>query len=76
MTEKESMTRFGENLKDVLDDCFMTQTELAEVTGLSKSTISLYIKGERMPTLKSILNIIYATDCEFDDLIDFYGKVE
>ena len=75
-TEVQLLKAFGNNLADQLEDAWMTQKELAEETGLSEATISRYISGDVMPTLKSILNIMYALDCDFEDLVDgAYGKI-
>lgn len=76
MNELELMRHFGEKLDEMLDYCNMTQKELAEESGISESTISCYIRGDRMPTLKSIINIMWALDCEFDELIDVYEKIK
>lgn len=75
MTEIEFMRRFGNNLRDVLEDCWMTQKELSEETGISESTISRYVRGEMMPTFKNIVNIKYALNCEWDELVDFDGRI-
>ena len=70
MDEYKLLHDFGRNLKDLLDDSFMSQKELAEETGISEPTISRYIAGEGMPTLKNIVSIMIALDCEFNELID------
>lgn len=44
-TQRDFATAPGETLADTLDTLGMTQTELAERTGLSKKTINLIIKG-------------------------------
>ena len=54
----------------------MTQLELAEKSCLSHSTINAYIRGRRMPTLKSIINISIALECSYDELIDVYSLIE
>ena len=69
MNELELMREFGRRLKYELDQRWMSQKELSLETGLSTSTISYYINGERMPTLKNVLNIAYAIDCSIEDLV-------
>lgn len=71
MTEVEWMNIFGDNLKDILNEYNMTQKELAEASNLNEATISRYIKKQRMPTMKAIINIAYALDCDVGELIDF-----
>lgn len=70
MTEQRFIQEFGYNLQRELDDYGMTQKELADAIRVSKSTINLYINGNTMPTLKNVINIAYALDCDIEDLID------
>lgn len=71
MTEVEWLDIFGDNLKSMLEHANMTQMELAEYSGLSKGTISRYINKERIPSLRAIINISYALECDVGELIDF-----
>lgn len=75
MTELELMREFGENLKAELDDAWMSQKELSEYTGISEATISYYIHGERMPSLKNVINIANALDIEVSDLVTLDEKI-
>ena len=70
------MQIFGDNLAELLEWANTSQKELAEDTGLSESTISRYVRGETMPTLKNIVNIAYALDCDIDELITVIDYVE
>ena len=45
-------TTMGDKIKDLREKAGMTQTELAEKLGLSKSVISAYEKGIRNPSFK------------------------
>lgn len=69
MTEKELMKEIGRNIEYCLEDARMSQKELAEEIGVTDAIISYYIKGERMPSLKNIINISYALCCSIDELI-------
>lgn len=71
MTEVEWLDIFGDNLKSMLEHANMTQMELAEYSGLSKAAISRYINKERIPSLRAIINISYALECDVGELIDF-----
>lgn len=75
MTELELMKNFGNNLKEILEDSWMTQKELSEETGLSESMISYYIHGKRMPNMKNIINIALALDCELNELIEIKERI-
>lgn len=76
ISEVEWIDIFGDNLRDMLKDVNMSQTELAEETGLSKATISKYIHKTQMPNVRALVNISYALNCSFDDLMDFGDRIE
>ena len=69
MNECELLQRFGNNLRELLNEAWMSQRDLSEMTGISESTISYYAKGERAPSLKNIMRICYAMDCTYEELI-------
>ena len=54
------------SIKELRKERSMTQKELADVLGISKSTVSLYETGRRTPDLKMIMKICdvfgYSTD--------------
>lgn len=75
MTEMELMKTLGDNLKSLLDEWGYTQQELADMIGVSKATISYYIQGKRMPSLKALINIGHVLNCDVDDLIDFDDRI-
>lgn len=70
MTEERLAREIGNNLKSVMYEYGVTQKELSELTGISRSTISKYIYGDMVPTLKNILNIAYALECDITELVD------
>ena len=51
MTKQELMKDIGAKLKCELNKKSMSQNELARRTGLSKSTISDYIRGNKLMTI-------------------------
>lgn len=71
MSEVEWIEIFGQNLDEMLVEANMTQRELADDTGLTEATISRYIHGRRMPTVRALVNIAYSLNCSFDELMDF-----
>ena len=70
MDEFKLLHDFGRNLKSLLNDSCMCQRELSDMTGIPESTISRYISGDLMPSLKNIVRIMQALGCNFEDLID------
>lgn len=71
MTEIEWLDIFANNIRDMLDEKRMTQRDLAEMAELDESTISKYLKRERIPNMKALLNMSYALDCDLHELMDF-----
>lgn len=75
MTEYEWLNHFGDALAEKLKDARMTQRELADATGLDEGTISRYIRKQRIPTVRAIINICYELACDTDELIDFGERI-
>lgn len=69
MTELELMRDIGGNIESVLDENNMTQQQLANETGINKSTISRYIRGETMPSVKNLVNIAHVLVCDIGELV-------
>ena len=76
MSEVEWLDIFGDNLISMLDECLLTQKDLAEMTGLSEGTISKYVNKIQMPTVRAIINLSYALDWDLNDMLDFGEKIE
>lgn len=74
MSEVEWMDIFADNLVNVLDEANMTQKELADAIGVTKSIISRYINKQRMPSLKNIINMSDVLNISIDELI-YFGDV-
>ena len=49
---------FGTNLKKLREDAHLSQEQLAEIIGVSKSTIGMYEQGKRMPNTNTLLKDI------------------
>lgn len=71
MTEQEWLSEFGANLARMLEECHMSQNDLARETGLARSTISRYINAQQMPNVKALINIAEVLECGFSDLLYF-----
>lgn len=76
MTELEWLDMFSENLNGYLDEYGMSQADLAKETGLSKSAISRYCAGKRIPSTTTLIKFAYAFDCDAEDLIMFGENVD
>lgn len=76
MSELEWLEIFGDNLAETLKYANMSQRELADAARLSEATISNYINKRKIPSLKAIINISYALDCDINDLIEFGDMID
>lgn len=69
MTEQRWMRDFGEFLGDVLEERRISRGVLGKAIGVDRSTISRYISGEIMPSLKNFYNICFALDIDPRDIL-------
>lgn len=73
ISETMAIEIFSDNLRDIMDDARINQSELARVSHLTQGTISKYLKKQQMPTMKAIMNLCYALNCDYNDLLpDYY----
>ena len=68
-----SLSKFAENLKDLLFDSKLTQKQLADITGIDKASINRYKAGTCMPNLKAVVKLAEHFNCSIDYLV---GKTE
>ena len=76
MSQQEWLNIFGDNLASILEEEGISQRELARLTGLNESTISKYINKLQMPTVRAIINISYALDWSFEDMLNYGDIIE
>lgn len=76
MSQQEWLDIFGDNLASILEEEQISQKELSRLTGLSESTISRYINKLQMPTVRAIINISYALDWSFEDMLNYGDIIE
>lgn len=69
MTEVEFIDIFKGNLKSLMDEVGYNQQELAQEAKIDQSTISKYLNGTRMPSVRALNNIAIALNCTVDELI-------
>lgn len=60
---------FGKNLKQIIEFIEMSQTELAQKSGLTQTAISQFINNEREPSLKSVCKILSVIPTNFERLV-------
>lgn len=59
------------NLKEIRSQRGLSQSQLAEVVGVSRNTISSIETGQYSPTAKLALVLCIALDVKFEDLFYF-----
>ena len=74
--QQELLNIFGVNLASILEEERMSQRELARLTGLNESTISRYINKLQMPTVRAIINISFALEWQFEDMLNYGAMLE
>lgn len=73
ISELEAIEIFGDNLRDLMEAVRINQTELAKESRLTQCTISKYLNKQSMPSMKAIMNLCYALNCDYNDLLpDYY----
>ena len=76
MSELEWLEIFGGNLKEIIEGSGYPRIEVADETGLSQTTISRYINGKQMPSVKAIVNLAYILNCDIRELMDFGDMID
>ena len=76
MSQQEWLDIFGDNLSSILEEQRISQKELSRLTGLSERTISKYINKLQMPTVRAIINISYALNWSFEDMLNYGSMLE
>lgn len=76
MSEVEFISIFADNLRDLMKSQGISQRELSRESGIDNAAISRYLKKDRIPTVRSLINISLALDCDLDDLVPTYDFVE
>lgn len=73
ISELEAIEIIGDNLRDIMKNTRISQNELAKESMLTQGTISRCLNKQYMPSLKTIMNLCYALNCEYNDLLpDYY----
>ncbi len=64
-----NLSKFAENLSDLIFDKGITQKQLAESTGLDAASICKYLEANRMPTVDAIIKLADYFNCSVDFLL-------
>lgn len=66
---------WSEKVKRMLADRNMNQKELSEKSGITRASISRYLKGNRRPRIDVVINFAKALGVELEELLDEDEKV-
>ena len=58
-----------QNLKNEIETCGKSKTDIAKAVGVSKSTISQYLSGRAQPTLATLSRLCKFLDCSAVDIL-------
>lgn len=73
ISELEAIEIIGDNLRDIMKDARISQNKLAKESRLTQATISRCLNKQYMPSVKTIMNLCYALNCDYNDLLpDYY----
>lgn len=75
MKEKDFLKDFAKRLRRLMDAKNMTQVELAKRSGLSRMTIHRCLQGDKMPSLDTFVNLVFALDVDPRELANLYWRI-
>lgn len=64
-----NLSKFAETLEELIFEHELTAKALAEALGYEPSTITRYLRGERVPTVENLITIADYFHCSIDFLI-------
>lgn len=76
ITEVEFICIFADNLSDIMDEVGISQRQLAKKAHITEAALSRYLNKQRMPNMRTFMNLCYALQCEYSDLLPTYSMVE
>ena len=84
MTKEARMEKFGERVRVLRDNKGLSQKELADRIGMTRSIISTYETGQKMPTYGKLIKLAdvlevstdYLLGVENDSILDLSGLSE
>ena len=76
ISEVEFICIFADNLSDIMDEVGISQRQLAKKAHITEAALSRYLNKQRMPNMRTFMNLCYALQCEYSDLLPTYTMVE
>ena len=69
ISEVEFICIFADNLSDIMDEVGISQRQLAKKAHITEAALSRYLNKQRMPNMRTFMNLCYALQCEYSDLL-------
>lgn len=63
------MPEFKDRLKELFDTLSLSQVSLAKLTGIGRSSLSIYLSGKKIPTITVVQKISIVTGVKLDWLL-------
>ena len=76
ISEVEFICIFADNLSDIMDEVGISQRQLAKKAHITEAALSRYLNKQRMPNMRTFMNLCYALQCGYSDLLPTYSMVE
>lgn len=76
ISEVKFICIFADNLSDIMDEVGISQRQLAKKAHITEAALSRYLNKQRMPNMRTFMNLCYALQCEYSDLLPTYSMVE
>ncbi len=76
ISEVEFICIFADNLSDIMDEVGISQRQLAKKAHITEAALSRYLNKQRMPNMRTFMNLCHALQCEYSDLLPTYSMVE
>ena len=76
LSEQEWLEIFAYNLREIMIQRGLTQEQLARLAGVSQSSISMYLNGNKMPGIRAVINLAWELDQNLEDFILFGDRID
>lgn len=76
MTESNWRKIFADRLSVMIGYSNATRRGVIRASGISESSLSFYLSGQKTPSFKAVINLAYTLGCTIEDLIDFGEQIQ
>ena len=76
ISEVEFICIFADNLSVIMVEVVISQRQLSKKAHITEAALSRYLNKQRMPNMRTFMNLCYALQCEYSDLLPTYSTVE